>query len=76
MFTKSTTEAQYRYKGDSYGFYKRGETYYLTVTVKKFLFWGWVEVSCRRGGKDQIYPYSQTFIYRDRLQFRKDWKKC
>lgn len=74
MFKKITIEGRYQYLGDSYGFYKRGETYHLTVVVKHFWRWGRIEVSCRHGYSGNLYPYSNIIIYKNEDAFEKDWQ--
>lgn len=74
MFTKITIEGRYQYIGDSYGFYKRDETYQLTVKVRRFWRWSRIEVSCRHGYSNKPYPYSNIIIYKDENAFEKDWR--
>lgn len=74
MLLKKTIKGMYRYKGDTDGFYRTGETFYLTVVYKRLP--RRIEVTCRHGFRDEPYPDSPTIVYTSEELFRDDWAEC
>jgi hypothetical protein len=73
MLLKKPIKARYRYTGDTDGFYRTGEDYYLTIEHKRFP--KRIEVTCRRGYYDQRYAGSPVIVYTDNKLFDEDWSK-